>query len=117
MESEQLAQTCRELAENRKAENTVVLDVRGISSITDFFVIASGTSDPHLRAIVNEIEEQLQKRHQVKCARIDGDHHSGWVAMDYVDVIVHVMTGEARGRYDLEGLWSDAPRLAPAQAA
>lgn len=113
MESEPLAQLCRELADNRKAENIAVLDVRKISSITDFFVIASGSSDPHLRAIVNEIDGELHKRHQIKCTRIDGDHHSGWIAMDYVDVIVHVMTDESRKTYDLEGLWSDAPTLDP----
>ena len=89
-----------------------MLDVRKVSSITDFFVIASGASDPHLRAIVNEIDGELQKRHRIKCTRIDGDHHSGWIAMDYVDVIVHVMTEESRENYDLEGLWSDAPKLA-----
>lgn len=120
MESEELAQQCRELADNRKAEDIVVLDVRKISSITDFFVIASGGSDPHLRAVMNEIDGELQKRHQLKCTRIDGDHLSGWIVMDYGDVIVHVMRPDSRKTYDLEGLWSDAaklePRPAPARA-
>lgn len=113
MESEALAQACREFADNKKAEDIVVLDVRKISSITDFFVIVSGSSDPHLRAIVNEIEDSLLKRHQTKCQRVDGDHHSGWIVMDLVDVIVHVMRADARSKYDLEGLWSDAPKLEP----
>lgn len=111
MESEQLAQLCRELADNKKAENIVVLDLRGISSIADFFVIASGTSDPHLRAIMNEIEGELLQRHKIKPQRVDGDHHSGWVAVDYIDVIVHVMRDDLRSTYDLEGLWGDAPEL------
>ena len=117
MESEALAQACREYADNRKAEDIVVLDVRKISSITDFFVIASGTSDPHLRAIMNEIEDSLHKHHQTKAQRVDGDHHSGWVVMDLVDVIVHIMRDDVRGKYDLEGLWSDAPKLEPVATA
>ena len=115
MESETLAQACREYADNRKAEDIVVLDVRKISSITDFFVIASGSSDPHLRAIVNEIEDSLHKDHKTKAQRVDGDHHSGWVVMDLVDVIVHVMRKDVRDKYDLEGLWSDAPKLEPVE--
>jgi ribosome-associated protein len=113
MESETLAQLCRNLADDKKAEDIVVLDVREISSITDFFVIASGGSDPHLRAIVNEIDGGLLKHHKMKCTRIDGDHLSGWIAMDYVDVIVHVMRADSRETYDLEGLWSDAKKIPP----
>lgn len=113
MESEALAQACREFADNKKAEDIVVLDVRKVSSITDFFVIASGGSDPHLRAIVNEIEDSLLQHHQTKCQRIDGGHLSGWIVMDLVDVIVHVMRVDSREKYDLEGLWSDAARLEP----
>ena len=115
MESEALAKACREYADHRKAEDIVVLDVHKISSITDFFVIATGTSDPHLRAIVNEIEDSLHQQHKTKAQRIDGDHHSGWVVMDLVDVIVHVMRNDVRDKYDLEGLWSDAPKLEPAE--
>ncbi|MBL6763989.1 MAG: ribosome silencing factor [Verrucomicrobiae bacterium] len=113
MESEQLAQLCREFADDKKAENIVVLDLRGISSIADFFVIASGGSDPHLRAIMNEIEGELIRRHKIKAQRVDGDHHSGWVVLDYIDVIVHVMREDLRSTFDLEGLWGDAPVLPP----
>lgn len=111
MESEQLARLTRKFADNKKAENIVILDVREISSVTDFFVIASGGSDPHLRAIAGEIEDGLQRHYDIKYTRIDGDHLSGWVVMDYVDVIVHIMRDDVRGTYDLEGLWSDAKEL------
>lgn len=111
MDSEQLARLCHEYADNKKAEDIVVIDIRGVADVTDFFVIASGGSDPHVRAIVNELDHGLSKDHGNRCLRIDGDHHSGWVAMDYIDVIVHVMRDDMRSNYDLEGLWSDAPRL------
>ena len=63
MESKKLALLCRDLAENKKAENTVILDVRNLSSITDYFVITSGATEPHLRAIVNEITDRLREDH------------------------------------------------------
>ncbi len=114
MESEELARLSHKFADLKKAENIVMLDVREISSVTDFFVICSGGSDPHLRAIVNEIDDGMQRHHGVKCTRIDGDHLSGWVVMDYVDVIVHVMREDVRENYDLEGLWSDSMELSAA---
>jgi ribosome-associated protein len=111
MEARQLALQCRELADSKKAENIVILDVREISSITDYFVIATGTSDPHLRAIVDEIKDKLQEEHGLKPRRTDGALQTAWVVLDYFDVIVHIMRAEVRQHYDLEGLWSDAPRL------
>jgi ribosome-associated protein len=111
MESEKLARLCQEYADRKKALDIVIIDLRGIADVTDFFVIVSGSSDPHLRAIVNELDGGLVKDHETKCLRIDGDHHSGWIAMDYIDVIVHVMRDDLRANYDLEGLWSDATRL------
>ena len=111
MDSKQLAQLCRSLAENKKAEDIAVLDVSKLSSVTDYFVIATGTSEPHLRAIVSEISETLQSEHGVRPRVIDGDLQSAWRVLDYFDVIVHVMHPDARKRYDLEGLWGDAPRV------
>jgi ribosome-associated protein len=111
MDSKKLAQLCRDYADNKKAENIVVLDVRDLSSVTDFFVIASGTSEPHLRAIVDEITDGLRDEHDLRPARKDGSMQGAWVVMDFFDVIVHVMRTDARERYDLEGLWGDAARL------
>lgn len=108
MESKQLAKLCRELADNKKAEDIVVLDVRKLSSVTDYFVICSGTSEPHLRAIVGEIEDQLREEHGLKARASDGADGGRWVVMDFFDVIVHVMHPDVRKQYDLEGLWSDA---------
>ena len=115
MDSKKLALLCRELADNKKAENILVLDVRKLSSVTDFFVIASGTSQPHLRAIVEEIHSQLRDDHDLRPTRTDGGGSGSWVVLDYFDVIVHVMHTETRTRYDLEGLWGDAKPLKPAK--
>lgn len=108
MEAKQLALLCRDLADNKKAEAIVVLDVHKLSSVTDYFVICSGTSEPHLRAIVGEIEDQLQEEHGIKPIASEGMTGGRWVVMDFFDVIVHVMHPDVRQQYDLEGLWSDA---------
>jgi ribosome-associated protein len=111
MDSKKLAMLCRELAENRKAENVVVLDVHEVSSITDFFVIATGTSEPHLRAVVDEITEKLRDDHDLKPKHMDGSLHTAWIVLDYFDVIVHVMRADVRDHYKLEDLWGDVPRV------
>ena len=111
MDSRKLALLCRELADNKKAEDIVILDVREVSSVTDYFVIASGTSEPHLRAIVDEITDKLKQDHDVRPKAIDGTLHTAWIVLDYFDVIVHVMRTDVRNRYDLETLWGDAPRV------
>jgi len=116
MDSKKLALLCREFADNRKAEYIVVLDVRKLSSVTDYFVIASGTSEPHLRAIVNEITDELRDEHEVRPRVVDGTMQGAWVVLDFFDVIVHVMRADARERYDLEGLWGDAPKVKPRAA-
>lgn len=113
MDSRKLAQLCRELADNKKAEDIVVLDLRKLSSVTDYFVIASGTSEPHLRAISDEITEQLREDYDLRPSAVDGALQAAWRVLDYFDVIVHIMRADARKKYDLEGLWGDAPRVKP----
>ena len=115
MDSKKLALLCREYADNKKAENLLVLDVKKLSSVTDFFVIVSGTSQPHLRAIVEEITSKLRDEHDLRATRVDGITTGSWVVLDYFDVIVHVMHTEVRERYDLEGLWGDAKEVKPAK--
>src|ERR1017187_877853 len=117
MDSRKLALLCRELADNKKAEDIVILDVRELSSVTDYFVIAGGTSGPHLRAIVDEIDDRLREDCGLRPKAIDGTFHTARVVLDYFDVIVHVMRADVRERYDLETLWGDAPRLRPRKRA
>ena len=88
-----------------------MLDLRRMSSFTDFFVICSGSSEPQLKAIVNELEARLKKEHGVKPVGIDGFPLSQWVIADYGDVVVHVFHRTKRELYRLEDFWNDAPRL------
>jgi ribosome-associated protein len=117
MDARKLALRCRELADNKKAENIVILDVREVSSITDYFVVATGTSEPHLRAIVDEIRETLKEDHDLQPRATDGTLQTSWVVLDYFDVIVHVMRADVREHYNLEGLWGDVPRVRTRQKA
>ena len=111
MDSRKLALLCRELADNKKAEDIVILDVRELSSVTDYFVIASGGSEPHLRAIIDEIIHKLREDHHLRPKAIDGTLQAAWIVLDYFDVIVHVMRADIRDRYDLETLWGDAKKI------
>ena len=117
MNSKKLAQLCSEFADNRKAENIAVLDVRKVSSVTDYFVVASGTSEPHLRAIVSEITDKLRDEYDLRATRVDGHTGGAWVVLDFFDVIVHVMRSDVRERYDLESLWGDAAKVKPAKTS
>lgn len=114
MDSRKLALLCRDLADNKKAEDIVVLDLRKLSTVTDFFVICTGSSEPHLRAIIEEISTTLRDEYEQRPRVIEGGPQSAWIILDYFDVMVHVMRGDARERYDLEGLWGDAPKVKPA---
>jgi ribosome-associated protein len=111
MDSKKLALLCRDLAENRKAENVMVLDVRKISSVTDYFVVATGTSEPHLRAITDEITDKLHEDYNLRPRAVDGTLQTAWIVLDYFDVIVHIMRTDTREHYNLEGLWGDAPQI------
>ena len=106
-----MATRCAELAADKKAENLIALDLRGISSFTDFFVICSGTSEPHLKAIAGEIEARLKAEDKLTPTAVDGYPMSHWIVIDYSDVVVHIFHEQQRGYYSLDDLWSDAPRL------
>jgi ribosome-associated protein len=88
-----------------------VLDLRGISSFTDFFVICSATSEPQLKAIANEIETKLREEHALRPVAIDGFPASQWIVLDYLEVVAHVFHRDKRAFYSLEDLWGDATRI------
>ena len=106
-----MAEEVARVADLKQAADIVILDLRGISSIADFFVICSGTSKPHLRAIRDEIKEQLRATRERVPRSIDGKSDSQWTVIDYGDVMVHVFHPERRDFFSLEALWSDAPRI------
>jgi ribosome-associated protein len=116
MDSKKLAVLCRKLAENKIAERAVILDVRNLSSVTDYFVIVSGGNEPHLRAIAGEVADKLRLEHGLRPRTVDGDAAATWQVLDYFDVIVHIMRNDVREKYDLESLWGDAPRVGGVKA-
>ena len=98
-------------AEEKKALDTVVLDLRDVTSFTEFFVITSGTNQRQVQAIADEILEQLKKQLKVKAIRVEGYNGAEWVLLDYGDFIVHIFNAKSRGFYDLERLWRDAKKV------
>lgn len=106
MNSQELAKRIEAILDDNKAENIKVYDVRLKSSITDFNILANGMSPPHLRALIGDVKAALREE-GVPSYKASGEPESGWVVLDYVDVIVHIFTREAREYYDLDELWSD----------
>src|SRR5947209_20000946 len=111
MTPEQLAEVAVSLAADRKALDIVQLDLRGMISYTDYFVICSGRTDRQTKAIHDAIYQGLKAEHGVLPRRVEGLTQARWILMDYLDVIVHVFTPEMREHYRLEQLWGRAPAL------
>ncbi len=106
-----IAKTCAKHADDIQAEDIVVLDLRGISNLADFFVICTATSIPHLKAVSRDIRAKTEQEIGEKPRSTDGDASSLWIVIDYVDVVVHVFHSVMRDVYCLEDLWSDAPHV------
>ena len=104
MESEEIAKILVSALEDRKAEDVRTYDVRGVSGLADFFVVASGTAAPHLKALAAASQAAMKEK-GVDSYRTSGDPASGWIVVDYVDVVVHLFSPEARAYYALEKLW------------
>jgi len=107
--SQNLAREIANLALTKKAFDVVVMDMREVSSATDFFVLASAATDIQAKAVVRAIDDGLRAR-GIKPYHVEGLENARWVLMDYVDVVAHVMQPRVRDYYGLEHLWSDAPR-------
>jgi ribosome-associated protein len=117
-ETERLLQWVLEALEDFKAKQVTVLDVRGKTSVTDYMVVASGTSERHLHALAGKVVEKLAE-HKIKPLGVEGERSRDWVLVDAGDVIVHVMLPETREFYQLEKLWrvENEPETAPVQSA
>jgi ribosome-associated protein len=109
LDAAELARTIVYAIEDRKGENIVMLDLRALTPIADYFVIGTADNERQLRALVRAVEEHARERHDVKARRIEGDPESGWVLMDYSWVIAHLFSRHQRDFYRLEALWDDAP--------
>lgn len=103
----QLARTCKKLALDKIGEDVLILDLRGLSSVTDYFVICHGTSRRHVQAIAENIRFEMRNR-RVREHQMEGFSEGRWVVLDYIAAIVHVFDEETRKIYRLEELWGDA---------
>lgn len=105
-----LAKLCEEIAYDRKAENIVRLDLKEYSAVSDYFVLCTATSEPHIRAIAERIQRDVLEQLKVKPLHVDGSPESHWMIVDFGMVMVHVMDEDTRALYQLESLWGDAPK-------
>ena len=111
--AESCARFSAEVAHLEKAEDVVVLDLRGLAGFTDFFVIATASSERRRATIVDAVERRVRERVGRKPMHLEGYPAAGWLLADYVDFVVHVFSPESRDLYQLEKLWGDAARWYP----
>ncbi len=104
--SKEMVKTAYHALEDKKAFDIKILDIRSVSSIADYFVIADGTSRNQVQAMCNNVEEYMEKSgFQMKSA--EGYSEGGWILLDYYDIIIHIFSDEARRFYNIERIWSD----------
>ncbi len=109
MDSTRLAERIAEVAREKLGEDTVIIDLRGISALADYFVVTTAASTVHARAVAEAISLRLKEQGE-RADHIEGAEHGQWVLLDYVDVVVHILLGEVRRFYGFERLWGDAPQ-------
>jgi ribosome-associated protein len=110
-DSVKLARLCVAAAQDKKALDPIILDLRDISTITDYLVVCSAMSEPQLKAIANGVEQELKEKLGRHPLAVDGFPTSQWIVMDYGDVMFHIFHEAKRPVYALEDLWSDAPQV------
>ena len=106
----QIVFSAGQLCLEKKASSVVVLNLKKISDVTDFFLISEGYTDIHVRAVSEHIIENLEKKFKIKPWHVEGMEYAKWILMDYVDFVIHVFLPETRNFYQLEKLWTDAER-------
>ena len=99
------------ILDDKKAENISALDVRGLTSLTDYFVIASASSETHARALADYVEEEIKKQTGELPHHVEGKEYNRWLVLDYGDVIVHIMLPDVRDYYGIDWLWAVATKL------
>ncbi len=109
-ESIVLARAIATTAIDKKAEDLIILDVRGLASFTDFLVIMSGRSTRHVQSLAQTVDQEMSSK-RLSTSNTEGIQEGQWVLLDYNDVVVNIFYAESRSFYDLEGLWHDAPRI------
>ena len=104
----ELALFCQKVIDAGKAENIIQLEVTELSVLADFFILCTGNSDPHLRALSERLKREVSREYGFK-PRLDGVPASQWIVMDFGNVVIHILSPEMRDHYQLESLWGDAP--------
>jgi ribosome-associated protein len=117
IESRQLAELIIETALEKKAFDPAILDVAALVGYADYFVLVSAQNTRQVRAIADEVRHKLKAEHRLLPVGVEGTETNKWVLVDYDDVVLHVFLDGARAFYDLEGLWSEAPRLPVPEAS
>ena len=111
MTSQELAIACAKAADNAKASDIAVYDLRGTSSITDFAIVCTATSVPHLRAVLRDVDKDIFEQHGLNPTYAERTPNALWSVLDYIDVMVHVMAGEVRDFYNLEQFWKEENKI------
>ncbi|WP_143715444.1 ribosome silencing factor [Alkalithermobacter paradoxus] len=110
MQVEEMVKKIYNAIDDKKGEDIAILDLKNITSVADYFVIASATSERQVKAIADNVEYEVEKE-GISVKRKDGHNTSRWILLDYGDVMVHIFHTEERAFYDLERLWKDAPYI------
>lgn len=110
MDSKALAEKIIRILDSKKGIDIAGIDIHDLTTIGDYFVLATGTSSPHVKALAEEVEDTLAKE-GLEPRRVEGAQSATWILIDYQDVILHIFTKETREFYSMERLWADAPRM------
>lgn len=97
--------------DDKKGVNTRILDISAITTISDYFIVTSGNNYNQVRAIVDNVEEELLKKHGMRPERVEGYNNGEWILLDYIDYVIHVFDREQRLFYDIERIWSDGKEI------
>ncbi len=100
-----------DILEEKKGDDILLLDLREVSSITDYFVLCSGPSERTLKALADEVQKKLKNENEIRAMSVEGDPEGGWILVDYGNVILHIFSPAVRMYYQLEELWRDGQVL------
>ena len=117
MDSLEQARRIAGIAQDKLADEVVILDMRPVCIYTDFFVVCSGRNPRQVKAIWDDVRDRLKQEERVLPRNVEGDRESTWIVADYLDVVLHVFTPETRAYYRLEDLWGDVPNVELDEAA
>ncbi len=107
---EELLRRCMDILADKKGGEIISLDLKGLSIIADYFVCCTASSPPHIRALSGHLQKTFSREFKLKPRVSEGTAESGWIVLDYGDIVVHIFTAETRAKYRIESLWGDAPR-------